>query len=276
MVFFNTDERDLKMLWQVEKGNAISYLVGTTHLFPYSFKKSLNSLIKKAKTFVLEAPVDEANMKKVIDSGLSKEGMPSLYNVLNEQTIIKINKELDIAFQRYTPFLFSLNTKSPGTIDWLSPMIKGLKPWMAFFNIFAHYLKKRGWKYMMDVDALKIAKKLDKDIHFLESMDDHIKALDGIPIAKIVAFLKKIDESEECVAKFVDCYTKGYFTELMSSINGFPMYSPSIIEERDPILYNRMKVFLESGDCIILVGAFHMPGIQKLLDEDGYRTKKIW
>lgn len=276
MVLFNPDERDLKMLWQVEKGNAISYLVGTTHLFPYSFKKSLNSLMKQVKTFVLEAPVDEANMKKVIDSGLNSEGMPSLYNALNDQTIIKINKELDSAFQRYTPFLFSINTLSPGTIDWLSSMIKGLKPWMAFFNIFAHYLKKRGWKYMMDVDALKTAKKLNKDIHFLESMDDHIKALEGIPIAKIVAFLKKIDESEECAAKFVDCYTKGYFTELMSSINGFPMYCESVIEERDPILYNRMKVFLERGDCIILIGVFHMPGIQKLLDEDGYRTKKIW
>ena len=38
---------------------------------------------------------------------------------------------------------------------------------------------------MMDVDALKIAKKLDKDIHFLESIDDHIKALDGSPFQRL-------------------------------------------------------------------------------------------
>ncbi len=276
MLLFNPDERDLKMIWQVEKGNAISYLIGTTHLFPYSFKKSLNRPIKKVKTFVLEAPVDEANIQKVIDSGLEGENMPSLYNYLDDQTINKINKELEFAFKRYTPFLFSINTLSPGNIDWLSSMIKGLRPWMAFFNIFAHYLRKRGWKYTMDMDALKIAKKLDKDIHFLEKMEEHIDALDGIPIGKFVAFLKKIDESEECVAKFVDCYTKGYYVELMSSINAFPMCCESVIEDRDPILYNRMKVFLERGDCIILIGLFHMPGIQKLLEEDGYRVEMIW
>lgn len=276
MTLFSPDERELKMLWQVEKDDKRSYLVGTTHLFPYSFRKSLKNLIMNANTVVLEAPVDEESMKKVIDNGTNGEGTPSLYNALDNNTIIKINKELDFAFQRYTPFLFSINTISAGTIDWLSPMINGLKPWMAFFNIFAHYLRKRGWRYMMDVDALKMANKYKKDIHFLEKIEEHIKAMDGIPLGMFINFLKKIDEREECVSKFVDCYTKGYFSELISNIDGFPMYSPSVIEKRDPNLCNRMKIFLERGNCIIFIGLFHMPGIQKLLDEDGYRTKKIW
>ncbi len=275
MSFFNPDEKNLRMIWLVEKSRKKSYLAGTTHLFPYSFKKSLDRLISNVDAIVLEAPVDEANMKKVIDNGLNSEGMPSLYNALDNQTIIKINKELDFAFQRYTPFLFSLNTISPGNIDWLSPLIKGLKPWMAFFNILAHYLRKRGWKHMMDVDAFKIAKKLGKDVYFLEKIEDHIDALDGIPFEKIVHFLKKIDEREECVEKFVDCYTKGYFVELISTVNSFPMHCPSVIDKRDPILYERMKAFLEKGGSIILVGVMHIPGIQKLLLDDGYKVEKI-
>lgn len=275
MVLFRSDVRDLKMIWQVKKGSAKSYLAGTTHLFPYSFKKSLDRLISSADAIVLEAPVDEANMKKVIDNGLNGEGMPSLYNALDEQTIIKINKELDFAFQRYTPFLFSINTLSPGNIDWLSSMIKGLRPWMAFFNIWAHYLKKRGWKHIMDVDAFKIAEKRGKGVYYLESIDEQIEALNGIPLEKIVSFLKKIDAREECVEKFVDCYTKGYFVELISILNSFPMHCPSIIDNRDPVLYEQMKTFLEKGNSIILIGVMHMPGIQRMLLNDGYKVEKI-
>ena len=275
MVFFSSDVRDLKMIWQVEKGSAKSYLAGTTHLFPYSFKKSLDRLISSADAIVLEAPVDEANMKKVIDNGLNGEGMPSLYNALDEPTIIKINKELDFAFQRYTPFLSSINTLSPRNGDWLSSMIKGLRPWMAFFNIWAHYLRKRGWKHIMDVDAFKIAEKRGKGVYYLESIDDQIEALNGIPLEKIVRFLKKIDAREECVEKFVDCYTKGYFVELMSILNSFPMHCPSIIDNRDPVLYEQMKTFLEKGNSIILIGVMHIPGIQRMLLDDGYKVEKI-
>ena len=53
------------------------------------------------------------------------------------------------------------------------------------------------------------------------------------------------------------------------------MHCPSVIDKRDPILYERMKAFLEKGDSIILVGVMHIPGIQKLLLDDGYKVEKI-
>lgn len=159
MVLFNPNEKDLKMVWDIEKKGVRSYLAGTTNLFPYSFRRSLSKLINNAKNIILENPIDKDNLQKVINSGLSGEGMPSLYNALDTQTIFKINKELDFAFQRYTPFLSPIALLCPGSIDWLFYQIKGLRPWMAFFNIWTHYLRRRGWKYMMDMDVFRLAKK---------------------------------------------------------------------------------------------------------------------
>lgn len=275
MGFFNPNEKELKMIWEVEKDNIKTYLAGSTHLFPFSFKKNLKRIIADVNTVVLEGPVDEVNMKKVIDNGFKGKGMPSLYHALDKETVIKINREIEFAFERYSPFISSVSTVGPETFDWLFAQIEGLRPWMAFFDIMTHYLRKRGWKYFMDMDAFNIARRMGKDIHFLEDIEEQIEALNGIPLAKIVKFLEKIDTRDSCIEKFVDCYTKGYFLEMTATINGFPMNCVSIIENRDPVLYKRMKPFLDKGNSIIFVGVMHIPGIQEMLLNDGYNVKML-
>jgi hypothetical protein len=54
-------EKDLKMVWKIERNGKWSYLVGTAHFFPYSFKRYLVRYISSVDTVLLEGPLDESS-----------------------------------------------------------------------------------------------------------------------------------------------------------------------------------------------------------------------
>ncbi len=250
-----------------------SYLAGTAHFFPYSFKISLSRYISNVNTVVLEGPLDASAMSRVVELGSKGgEGSP-LYDALDTQIIIKIKKELAYHFSGLSSFASYIDTFRTSSGDLLYQQIKGLSPWMAFFSIWFHYLNKRGWKYTMDLEAFKIAKQLGKEIRFIEKIEEQIQALEGIPLERIINFLKKIEQWDGYAQRYVKHYLNGNLEELMSAAGGFPTRCESIIDKRDPILYERMKTFLEKGNAMVIVGITHIQGIKKMLLEDGYAIK---
>jgi len=65
------------MIWEVLKDGNRSCLVGAAHFFPYSFKRSLTRYIEKVDTVLLEGPLDESNMSRVIEHGAKGDINPS-------------------------------------------------------------------------------------------------------------------------------------------------------------------------------------------------------
>jgi len=155
----------------------------------------------------------------------------------------------------------------------LYEQIKGQRPWMAFFYIWLYYRERNGWMYKLDMDAFKIANEMGKDFHFLEKIDEQIAALDAVPVERIVNFLKKINKWDGYAKKYVRYYLRGDLDRLLSSATEFPTVCKSIIDKRDPILYERMKPFLEKGNTVAVVGITHIQGIRKRLLEDGYTVQ---
>ncbi len=211
-------------------------------------------------------------MSTVVEQGSGGGENPSLYDALDVQTIIKINKELGYPFSGLSSFTSYMDIFKVGSGDLLYYQIRGQRPWLAFFNIWFHYLKKRGWKYTMDVDAFNIAKQLGKDVYHLEKIEEQIEALEGIPLERIVNFIKKIGQWSEYTYDYVKHYLRGDLEVLMSAAREFPTRCESIIDKRDPILYERMTAFLEKGNAIVFVGITHIQGIKKMLLEDGYKV----
>lgn len=271
---FFSSKRDLKMVWTIEKNGRKSYLVGTAHFFPYSFKKSLTRYIESVDTVLLEGPLDENNMNKVVEQGSKGHTNSSLYNVLDARTIKEINR---LEYVVTTPSYFGTYVATFGQSpdNSLFQQVKDQKPWMAFFNIWFYYREKRGWKYMMDLDSLKIAEKLGKEIHFLEKIEEQVEALNGISLERVINFLKKIDKWDCYARRYVKYYLRGDFEGLLSGARDFPTYCESIIDKRDPLLYERMKPFLEKGYSIAIVGVTHIQGIKKLLLNDGYAIRQV-
>lgn len=271
---FISKEKELKMIWKIKRDGKESYLAGTTHFFPYRFRSALRKHISNVDTVLLEGPLEEDVMNMVVEQSSGKTGIQSLYNALDARTITQINKELGYLFRGTSSFMSYMESFKRNS-DLLYSQIKDQSPWMAFFSIWVHFLKKRGWRYIMDLDALNAAKELGREVFYLEKIEEQIEALNGIPFERIVYFVKKIEYWDGYVQRYIKYYLRGDFEELMNSAVEFPTRCESIIGRRDPILYERMKVFLEKGNALVVIGITHVQGIKKMLSEDGYLIHKL-
>lgn len=268
-------ERELRMVWEIEKDERKSFLVGTAHFFPHSFRKSLASLIRHSDTVLFEGPLDESNMDAVRQYGLEGQGGTTLYAALDSKTISEINKELGgssgYAECSLVAYMALSNLKNQ---DLLSLAIEGLRPWMAFFKLWSQFLVKRGWKYSVDLEALAVARELGKKIVFLETIEEQLAALDGIPFEKIVDYFNNFRNWGRFSRHHRKQYLKGSLDGLLNITTEFPTRCASIIDHRDPVFFERMKPYVEAGEAAVFVGTTHIRGIIKMLEEDGFKVSQ--
>jgi hypothetical protein len=266
-------ERKLRMVWEITKDGRISFLAGTAHFFPYSFRQSLTLLINKVESVLLEGPVDEGNLDAVRKYGLDGWQGLSLYEALDRRAVREINRELtnstDNAHASFASYIDLFHSDMEGL---LLSEIEGLRPWMAFFKLWSQYLVRRGWKYSVDLEALSAAKELGKKVVFLETIEEQLEALDGIPFERIVDHLNNFRNWEKLSRHHKEQYLKGSLDGLLNSTTAFPTRCASIIDLRDPILFARMRPYIDEGDTAVFIGTTHIRGVLKMLEENGFKT----
>ena len=272
MFFSRSNEKELKMIWEVVKNHKRSYLVGTAHFFPYSFKKSLDRCLENADTVLFEGPLDPDNMARVVNRGIDNQSSYHIFDDLDRQSIDRITRELTPQCRGNNTF-FILNLRKFKVENPLYEMVKGMKPWLAFFTIWSNFLEKNGWKYSVDLEGHTLAKSLGKKIVFLETIEEQINVLENLTRDRIIEFLKRVDQWHELAQDYVRCYLAGDLEQIKSKGLRFPSRHHSVIDHRDKIFYERMREYLEQGDAVAFVGAPHLPGVTKLLGEDGYQIK---
>jgi uncharacterized protein YbaP (TraB family) len=270
MFFRKSKEKELKMVWEVQKNNKKSFLIGTAHFFPYSFKTSLSRYIRNADTVLFEGPLDKDNMAKVVNAGVERENAPHLFEELDKRTIAEIDEALAPPGRDRIPFpLFThriLIADNPAYA-----MVKGMKPWMAFFTIWTNFLEKKGWRHSVDLEAYGIAREMGKNVVFLETIGEQIDVLENLSHEKIVDFLKRVDRWDAYAQEYAKYYLDANLEKIQSFRSRYPTRHSSVIGRRDRILYERMLVYLEEGDTVAFVGAPHIPGISGMLRANGYR-----
>jgi len=274
MFFRKPKEKELRMIWEVKKSSRCSFLVGTAHFFPYSFRKTFSHYMKYVDTVLFEGPLDKDNMGEVKKAGYSAEDDSHLFDKLDKKTIDNISKTLFPSCRSRRPFLV-INQRTIIESNPVYIMIQGMKPWMAFFTIWTDFLEKRGWKNSVDLEAYNIALEMGKKVVFLETIEEQIKVLENLSEERIIDFLKQIEHWNDYAKKFKKFYLEGNLEKLRSISTGFPSRLFSVIDRRDQLFYDRMRIFLEKGEAIACVGAPHVPGIRKLLHAGGYKTEKI-
>jgi len=259
----------LRTVWRVEKDGRSSFLVGTAHFSPYRFRGAIMKLIRDVETVLFEGPLDEQSMARVVHYGQQGEGAPSLYDALSPTAIKEINTLLGAQSPPSTTAGTYLDLIRPAALDFLEVHARGVRPWMAFFTIWSALLN---WKYSMDMEAFHIAQKLGKKIHYLETIEDQLTALDGIPFERIVTYLNHVERWKGYKELFLKAFLKGDMEKFASMTGEFPTRCESIIAKRDPLFFERMKTFFEEGKTVAFVGVAHIPGIRKLFLDEGHRV----
>jgi uncharacterized protein YbaP (TraB family) len=265
-----SDERDLPMVWDIEKDGRRSYLVGAAHFFPYRFRAALRRYVRGARSVLVEGPLDADAGRKVIAAGSARRGA-SLCDALDARTVHKINRALRLSASTLSLHRLCWEAVQGDPNDWLAARTRGLTPWMAFMQLWNRYRAPQGWTYSTDLDLAGIAADLGKEVHPLETIEEQIEALNGIPLGRIVAFLADVDW-DEYVRAYVKHYLAGDLEALVATARVFPTFCESIVDRRDPILHSRMSPFLEAGDALACVGVVHCPGLIRLLQGGRYRV----
>jgi uncharacterized protein YbaP (TraB family) len=269
MLFRRSDQKELKMIWELEKDRKKSQLVGTAHFFPYSFKASLHRCLQNARTVIFEGPLDQDNMAKVVNCGRNYHSDYHIFNDLDRKTIDRITHEITPK-RRDKDTFFILNLRKFSMENPIYEMVRGMKPWLAFFTIWSNYLQKNGWKYSVDLEAYTIAGQLAKRIVFLETIEEQIKVLENISRDRIIDFLKQVDQWPKLAREYATCYLAGDLEKLRTKGLRFPSRHHSVIDQRDQIFFERLREYLQQGDAVALVGAPHVRGMSRLLRQDGY------
>jgi uncharacterized protein YbaP (TraB family) len=270
--FWKRGEKTFRMVWEVSREGRVSHLAGTAHFFPYSFKDSLAALLNTAETVLLEGPLDKESMAKVARSGTGAGAGNPLGDLLDEKSMGRIRSILFpvVGGGSSSPMARLLISRMGDPLD---DMVWGMKPWMAFFTLWTSYLEKRGWKYSVDLQAYETAKAMNKEIVFLELIEEQIDVLETLSLERIRDFLSRAEEWEGYVKAYVKRYLRGDLDGLLSLSMGFPSRTASVIERRDEILFRRMLPYLSRGNAVAFVGAPHVRGIHPLLLREGYTVK---
>ncbi len=260
------------MIWEVVKSHQRSYLVGTAHFFPYSFKTSLQDCLKNVDVVMFEGPLDPDNMARVVNHGFDHQSSYHIFDDLDQQSISKITRKLEPRCRGRNSF-FILDLRKFKVQNPLYEMVRGMKPWLAFFTIWSNYLKKNGWKYSVDLEGYGLAEGLGKHIAFLETIEEQINVLENLDRDRILDFLKCVDQWHEWAQDYVRAYLAADLKSMKSKGLRFPSRHHTVIDHRDNIFYERMLEYFEQGNAVAFVGAPHVPGVSKLLHKAGYRLK---
>ncbi len=266
--FFWSREKRLRMAWKVEKDGHTAYLVGTAHFFPYSFARSLTRLFQKVETVIFEGPLDEESMNRIAEHGRQGQSSPSLADVLEPEAIKEINKQLSRRLDHQTGDSLYLLFQ-PAKPNYFEMYTRGVCPWMAFFSIWSTYLN---WPYSVDMEAFHIARRLGKKVHFLETIEEQLAVLEGIPFERIVRQLNDVRNWPRYTDRYVSSFLEGDIETLLSLTDRFASRCRPVVSGRDAVLFQRMKTIFDQEEAIAFVGFPHIPGVSRLFLDEGYEV----
>ncbi|MBM3300649.1 MAG: TraB/GumN family protein, partial [Deltaproteobacteria bacterium] len=256
-------EKQLKTVWRVQRNDLCSYLVGTAHFFPYSFKKSLERLLRSSQTALFEGPLDKISMEKVPASGYVADSSETVLQELDERAVTTITNLLaPTRMDRNVLTGLQMFTSKPENLVY--SMTKGMKPWLAFFTIYTRFLERNGWKHSVDMEAYNLARSMGKEVVFLETIEEQIDVLESLSLPQILDFLKRADRWKTYTKDFKNWYLEGDIEKIRSNPYRFPTHTPRVIDQRDTILYERMLMYLEKGKAAVFVGTPHVFGVSRL------------
>jgi len=122
------------------------------------------------------------------------------------------------------------------------------------------------------VEAFHIAQAFGKKIRFLETIEDQLAALDGIPFDRIVNYLNHIEYWKTYKELFLKSFLAGDLEKFISMTGIFPTRCESILTKRDPIFFRGIKSSFEEGKTAAFVGVAHISAIRMFFLDEGYEV----
>lgn len=263
--------QSFRMVWQITKNGQRSFVIGTAHFFPISYRHAFKYLFQHIEVAAFEGPLDDASMQQVAEHGCRADGHPDWKHQIQPDALQQIDQLLaqrldpDGSHQLYSLF-------QPVQPNYFDQFTQNMRPWMVMFSTWTTYLE---WPYSIDMEAYRLALQMGKPVKFLETIKEQLEVLDGIPIERILHHMNNVKNWKTYKNDFLRFYRSGDLQKLLALTNYFPTRTPVVISERDKILFERMLTIIEHQPAAIFVGVPHIPGVNNLLERAGFSIEQI-
>ncbi|MEH6696887.1 MAG: TraB/GumN family protein [Hyphomonas sp.] len=247
-------------LWVLKDDDTTLYIMGTVHLLRPELEwrsDAINAAVNAADTLVFEADVSspEASaemMKFVRDEGLFADG-GQLTNLLSDSEELELKAALDY-------------------VGLPLGAVQNMRPWFAAVNLSVMQMTKDGFDPTAGVEQVLMAEGAaqGKSFAYLETVDDQLGRLAGLPDDVQVDFLISSAESIEDGAEMLDTLVGEWID---GDVNGLSVLlaNPEMMgseEVYDALLRTRNEAWAPQiaamldtpGTRLIAVGSGHLAG----------------
>jgi uncharacterized protein len=267
---------DKHTLWKVKSSKGTTYVLGSVHLL-----KKENYPLPEA----LEKAFDETH-KLVLEVNLDSVSNPAAQQLM-------LSKGLDTSLttleQRLSPETYALARKEIEAIGLGLDQVRFFKPWMLGLTLTVMHMQKMGFdpNFGIDKHFFDKAKKAQREILNLETVEDQLNRLDGMSAKTQEAFLLQTLKDMHTVEKeFNDILsawragdTRVLENSLLDSFSDYPEAYDKLIKERNYNWLPQVESFLQQGgDYLVVVGASHLlgkDGLIELLRQKGHSPEQL-
>ena len=258
------------LLWEIS-GNGItkpSYLFGTFHMMckdQFAISETLASKINATDQFIGELKMDDPSMQASLMQKI----------VLKDQTIESL---MDTSSFRKFNEAFKKITGIPAT------MLNHYKP---FYHLSLITLKTIPCINFVqpETELMQIAKKNQKEILGLETINEQMDAIDAQPLDSQIVSLQKMvfnfDSTKNMMNEMIEVYKKNdaeLLYDYVQKQGSDGMDEEVLLVNRNKNWIPKLKKIMEEKSSFFAVGAAHLggkTGVLALLRAEGYTIKPI-
>lgn len=245
-----------------------SYLFGTIHLIcaeDFHLSETIVNKLEKADALILEVDMDDPLLALTIMAKMHNEGGEEITDYLTEE---EYQKTRDL-----------LKERTGMDIE----MLKTTRPLMLMSLIYPSLLECDTKAY--ENELLKLAKKNNKEVYGLESVDDQLSIFDQIPLEEqyrsFYEYAGNLEKGKEEFRRLIEAYKKEEISLLVKMVSESPEYrdyQDILLDRRNKNWINPMKKLMAEGPVFFAVGAGHLggnSGIIQLLINEGYELHRV-
>jgi uncharacterized protein YbaP (TraB family) len=262
--------------WKLSKGKRQGYLMGSIHFGKasmYPLPLTLLNAFKGSDALVVEANVVDADASTMahtmMSAGVYSDGT-TLKKVLGDD----LWGELGV---------------TSAALGIPVSMLEGMKPWFASMTLTAMVLKGIGLDESLGIDRhfLDMAKAQHKPIRELESVQQQLALLSGLPQKIQIAMLKQTLKDVAVADAYFDRMLKAWQSGDVLALNrlfvdeGLKSDELNRVMNTDRNITMAKKVdemLIKGCHCFVVVGAGHLggeAGMIKLLQAKGYEVEQL-
>jgi uncharacterized protein YbaP (TraB family) len=263
------------LLWRIEKaGVAPSYVFGTIHLADprvTALPEPVRQRFDAAQAFAMEVPLDQPDLMALAARMIFSDGR-DLPGVVG-----------DALFRQVLPELEKIGVPAE--------LARMFKPWAVMLIL---EIPPQQSSDVLDLSLQRAAAAQGKSLHYLESVDEQVGALDGMSDADQVALLRHAVESQrdraQSTRRLLEAWLQRDLAQMWrigeEDVAARPELKPlqdvfvrRLLTDRNLKMVERMQPLLASGNAFVAVGALHLfggQGVLSLLQGAGYRVSRVY